>query len=111
MDTVKQTTQEIPEPNQVSVAEVAETLGVPTGRVYCSVWEQPIYLEGKDSTRLVSLPVECIIRGVDGLLVGVVRVTLNDKPVQLPVCFSPEQMVWKLHIRALQAQPELLAQS
>ena len=110
MDTVKQTTQEIPEPNQVSIEEVAEILGVPMGRVYCSVWDQPVYFEGKDTSRLAAFPVECIMRGVDGLLVGVVRVTLNDKPVQLPVYFSPEQMVWKLHIRALQAQPELLGQ-
>ena len=111
MDTQKQTTQEIPESNQVSVNQVADVLGVLPGRVYVSAWEQPVYLKSTDSSRIVSLSVEGIMRNEDGLLVGVVRVTLNDKPVQLPVFFSKGQMVWLLHVKALQAQPELIGQA
>ena len=76
MNTEKQ--NEIPESNQVDVEQVADALGVPLGRVYCSAWDQPVYLKGTDSSRIASLPVEGIMQSDDGYLMGAVRVTLKD---------------------------------
>ena len=107
MNTQKQITQSIAESNQVSVEQVAEVLGIPTGRVYCSAFDQPVYLAGQESARLASFSVECIMRSNDGPLIGVARVMLDNKLVQLPVYFSPEERVWRLHLKAFQAHPEL----
>ena len=89
----------IAEENQISVEKVGELLDISRDQIYLCALNQPLYIQYQDgSSKIHETTVECVMT-IEGVLFGSARLLIKAEFVRVNVWFSPEEKVWRLHLK------------
>ena len=82
--------------DQVSVEELTEITGADLGEIYLSLFEQPLYIEGKNE--ILPVTIEIITKDEQGRLLGAVRGKDNaGNHTFTNVWYDTAANVWKIN--------------